>query len=567
MISSPSRPASSRPRSSSPRWLSSALAAAVAAAAWLVFRRSLGGAFLQWDDDINVVNNPHVHALGWANLRWMFSDVQYMRRYLPLGWLRWAADYAAFGPDPRPFHLGNLLFHAADAALLFAAIRALLRRGSAAAAASPLAVDLCAALGALSWAIHPLRAEAVAWISTGQYCQAVCFLLLSLLAYLAAADRARAPLLRAAALAAYAASLLSYPAALGYPAALLVLDALVLGRCREPGGWRRVLWEKVPYAVVTAIVLAATLASRYGARGIWTPPPTLAQFGLGARLMQAAYVWAYFLWKPLLPFHLAPVYTTLVAFDPLSWPFVASALGVLGLTAVLIWRRRRWPAALAAWLCHLVLLVPMLGLTEHPHYASDRYVYLASLGGSAALAGALLWLWPRPARRWTALAAAVLLLGCAARASAAQVAIWRDSETLFQAMLARLGPDPYRYDILLRLGRLREGDGRLPAAEGAFRQALGARPGEAEARGRLGLVLFEEGRAAEAEPYLGPAARLGPENSDAQAALIAGLLRSGLGHEALEFARAAVRLQPNVPEARANLDLTLRALGRPSGGP
>jgi tetratricopeptide (TPR) repeat protein len=209
----------------------------------------------------------------------------------------------------------------------------------------------------------------------------------------------------------------------------------------------------------------------------------------------------------------------------------------------------------------------MLGLTEHPHYASDRYVYLASLGGSAALAGALLWLWPRPARRWTALAAAVLLLGCAARASAAQVAIWRDSETLFQAMLARLGPDPYRYDILLRLGRLREGDGRLPAAEGAFRQALGARPGEAEARGRLGLVLFEEGRAAEAELYLGPAARLGPENSDAQAALIAGLLRSGLGHEALEFARAAVRLQPNVPEARANLDLTLRALGRPSGGP
>ncbi|HVW20188.1 MAG TPA: tetratricopeptide repeat protein [Opitutaceae bacterium] len=532
----------------------------MAAAAWLVFRGTLGGGFLQWDDDINVVNNPHVHALGWANLRWMFTDAQYMRRYLPLGWLRWAADYAAFGPDPRPFHFGNLLFHAADAVLLFAAIRALLRRRAARSAG----LEVCAALGALSWAVHPLRAEAVAWISTGQYCQAVCFLLLSFLAYLAAADRPRARGLRAAALAAFAASLLSYPAALGYPAALLALDAWVLGRCRDRAGWKRALWEKAPYALVTALVLAATLASRYGARGIWTPPPTLAQFGLGARLMQAAYVWAYFLWKPLFPFHLAPVYTALVDFDPLAWPFLASAALVLGLTALLLWRRRRWPAALGAWLCHLALLVPMLGLTEHPHYASDRYVYLASLVWSAALGGALLRLWPRRPLRLAALGAAAVLLALAARASAAQARIWHDSETLFQAALARLGPDPYRYDILLRLGRLRESEGRLPQAEAAFRQALAARPDEAEAKGRLGLVLFEQGRAAEAEAYLGPAARLGRESADAQAALIAGFLRSGLGGEALEFARAAARLQPDSPGARENLALAEKALARPA---
>jgi hypothetical protein len=569
MTSSPSPPASSRPPSSSPRWRSSALAVLVAAAAALVFRGALAGGFLQWDDDINVVNNPHVHALGWANLRWMFTDAQYMRRYLPLGWLRWAADYALFGPDPRPFHLGNVLLHAADAALLYAAILALLRRAGGPPGVPPLAAEVCAAAGALAWALHPLRAETVAWISTGQYCQAVLFLLLSFLAYLGAADRPRAPLRRGAAVLAFAASLLSYPAALGYPLALLALDGLVLRRAGAPGAWRRLVAEKLPYFAAAGLVLAATLASRYQARGIWTPPPTLAQFGLLARLMQAAYVWAYFAWKPLLPFHLAPVYTTLVDFDPLGWPFVASALGVLGLSALLLARRRRWPGALAAWLCHLALLLPMLGLTEHPHYASDRYGYVASLAAAAALAGALLWLWPAPRRRALALGAAAVLLLLAARASAAQVGIWRDSETLFQALLARLGSDPYRYDILLRLGRLREGEARLPAAEEAFRQALAVRAGEGEAAGRLGLVLFEEGRAAEAEPYLGPAARTDGTATDAQAALIAGFLRSGLGREALEFARAAARLQPASAGARQNLILTERALdpGAPAGRP
>lgn len=537
-------------------------AAAVAAAVVLVFRGVAGNGLLRWDDDINVVNNPHVHALTWANLRWMFTDAQYMRRYLPLGWLRWALEYSAFGPGALSFHLGNLAFHAIDTVLLFFLLLRLLRLGPV--PAGPGAAVAAAALGALAWAIHPLRAETVSWVSTGQYCQAAGFLLLSALAYLRAAEAPRGGWLLLGSVAAYAASLLSYPAALGYPGALLVLDYLVLGRARSRQGVRRLWLEKIPFFLVTAAVLAATVASRYQARGIWTPPPTLAEFGAGSRLMQAFYVWAYFLWKPLLPLRLSPVYTALVRFDPWSWPFLASAAAVIGITGLLLWRRREWPRTLAVWLCHLVLLVPMLGLTEHPHYTNDRYDYVASLPWSAAVAAVLVAFWSVPWRRWAALAVGAAALLWAGAASAAQVRVWRDSDTLFRYVLARLGPDPYRYDILIRLGRLQLGEGRPAEAEGSFRQALQVHPDSYEARGRLGLALLEEGRAAEAAQYLGAAARLDASAAPERAALIERLLRGGMAADAIDYAQALVRLNPALADAQADLGVALAEVGRTS---
>jgi Flp pilus assembly protein TadD len=556
--------------SSRPRWLAWAGIAAVGLIVWLVFWRVTGGALLQWDDDINVQNNPHVHGLSWENIRWMFTDSQYMRRYLPLGWLRWAADYQLYGPGPRSFHVGNLILHVADAGLLFILIRQL-QRIRPAAPPEPWLV-LAAAIGALSWAIHPLRVETVSWISTGQYCQAVFFLLLSLLSYLVlASSPAGAESWRRAAfwgsLAAFSLSLLSYPAALGYPGVLVILDFLWLRRFPAMGearaSARRWIWiEKIPFAVVALAIMAATLTSRYAARGIWQPPPTLAEFGLGSRIMQAFYVWAYFVWKPLWPFHLAPVYTALVHFHPGDWPFVASLVGVLAVTGLLLWGRRRRPGILAVWLCHLALLVPMLGVSEHPHYTSDRYSYLAAIPWSIGLSVLVVLLWKYPRGRWLALPATVGILAWWGVASAAQVGVWRNSETLFRHVLAEIGPDPYRYDILTRLGRTLQAEGRLPEAEASFREAVQVQPADREARGRLGLVLFQEGRVEEAAAILGRGARLDAEDAEARSALVAALVQAGWAAEAVQFCEDAVRLSPGLADAQGDLGILLAKSGR-----
>ncbi len=562
--------ASSSGNSSAARWATGAAVAVIGLAVWVVFRRAAGGGMLQWDDDINVVNNVHVHGISWPNVQWMFTDTQYMRRYLPLGWLRWAADYQAFGPGPRSHHVGNGILHLADALLLAVLIRRLLKILCAPAGFIwPLVATVA---GALSWAIHPLRVETVAWISTGQYCQAVFFLLLSLLAYLRVAetpDRGggwRRPGYGWSVLA-FGLSLLSYPAALGYPAALVALDFLVLARVSAGGPGRPValrrLWiEKIPFALLSLAMMAATLVSRYRAHGIWEPPPTLAQFGPVARIMQAFYVWAYFVWKPLWPVHLAPVYTALVQFDPAGAIFVASLAGVLAVTALLVWQRRRCPGTLALWLCHLALLVPMLGLSEHPHYTNDRYNYLASIPWSVALAVVCFHLWKNPGWRRVSLMLAAGLLAVAGAASAAQVRVWRDSETLFRHVLTTLGSDAYRYDILTRLGRTLLTQDRLAEAETSFREAVQVQPAAREARGRLGLVLFQEGRTDEAAAILGPGAQLVPPRAEERSALVNALVRAGWAAEALQFCEDAVRLSPRLADAQGNLGILLFKSGR-----
>ena len=149
-----------------------------------------------------------------------------------------------------------------------------------------------------------------------------------------------------AAVAAFAVSMLSYPFAFGYALVLIVLDVYPLRRfSRGPHGWRdasaRRIWlEKVPFVLLGGLVLL-TLLGRLNPTGIWTqyqPGPGLTLWG---KAMQASYIWAYYLWKPWAPLHLAPVYTTLVSFNPGDVPFLASAGLVVGLTVLLVWQRRQ----------------------------------------------------------------------------------------------------------------------------------------------------------------------------------------------------------------------------------
>jgi hypothetical protein len=561
-------PAGDIPRGRLPAW---AAAAAVCLVAWFVFHNSTGGGMLQWDDDKNIEANVHLRALSGENLRWMFTDSSYIRRYVPLGWLALAVDYRIFGPGPRSFHALNLILHCADSGLVFLLVLKFLRiLPESRPRSHGRAALLAAAAGALLWAVHPLRVEAVARAS-GTYCQAAFFLLLSLLAYLESADPGRSPaarrLLVGGSVLAFAMSLTTYPLALGYPVVLVILDLLVLGRIGSGGGgwWspasRRAWIGKIPYFAVAAAVMAATVAARFQAHGTWEPPPTLAQFGVGSRILQAGYVWAYYVWKPIVPFNLSPVYTALVWFNPADPKFAASLALVSAITAVLVWKRRTWPKTLALWLCHLVLLVPVLGLTEHPHYANDRYSYLAAIPVAVALAAVLVRMGRSRVARALAMAGAFALVAACGAASAAQVGIWRDNETLFRTMLARLGPDPYRADILRRLGRYYRSVGRQAEAVAAFQEAVRASPGWAIGHYELGSMLVETGEPSRGISEFQEALRISPGMQDARYALANALFAAGRIPEAEAVIVELIRRSPS-PAAFYDLSVMYGREGR-----
>ena len=159
---------------------------AIAAAAALPFLQTLRGEFVNWDDPGNFLINEGYRGLGWAQLRWMVTTTL-LGHYIPLTWLTFGINYAVDGMNPRGYHLGNVLLHAANAALFFLVSRRLLGAGFGA-GRSDAAVTWGAAAAALVFGVHPLRAESVAWITERRDVLCATFYLLSVLAYLRAAD-------------------------------------------------------------------------------------------------------------------------------------------------------------------------------------------------------------------------------------------------------------------------------------------------------------------------------------------------------------------------------------------
>jgi hypothetical protein len=465
-------------------------AAVIFLLAALLFTHTTSFSFVHWDDDIDIFENPHIRALDGESLRWMFTDTAYALRYMPLTWLSWALTYQVGGLNPFWFHLGNVLLHALNAALLFL----LVRRFSNLTTASVLAV--------LFWAMHPLRAEVVAWSTARSYLLCSFFLLLSLLLYFRYADRRLEGRLEAAsprrgcyagAVALYVLSVMTYTPAAGAAPLFLIADWYPLRRLR---GWKAWL-EKVPFLAAAAAIIVMTARARREASGIWVGWISFEEFGWAERIAQAFYTWAYYLWSVVIPPPASPVYTRLIDFSPFEPVFIASFLFIAAVSIAAILLHRRAPAFTALWFAYLVTLVPALGLTERPHFTNDRYAYIPHMVVAVGLAVTLTVIRRgRGALRAPALAASVLIIVLFAWRTHLETQKWRNSFTLMASLLDQLGDDPAAANVHFRVGtiylelgqpelaiqafgsaqRLRPGDPRIPPLIELARRARNARP-------------------------------------------------------------------------------------------
>ena len=560
------------------RWLPIGSCLLLVALVFAVFYPVLGGAFLHWDDTPNISANLHLNGLGWRQLHWMFTDTTYMWRYSPLCWLTWSALKQWFGLNPVAFHLAVLAFHAVNAALVFLLIRKLLVLASTTAdRTAGWEMTACATLAAALWAVHPLRVETTAWAVELEFVQPLCFFLLSLLCYLGA--RAASPVTTGAwrhwaSVLLFAVSLASFPLALGGVAVFLALDLFPLRRLSlDPRNWwtpaaHGVWLQKIPFAVLTLIFGWMNLHSRLHQDTRWEPAPTLSEFSLTARVMQAFFVWAYNVWKPWWPAGLTPVRTELIAFDPLGWPFVLSAIVVIGLTAALVWKRRQWPGILAVWICHLALLVPMLGLSEHPHYAADRYSLAVDVAWAALLAGLFLRFWPRLPARLLLTGVAALAIALFSVMSRRQTFLWRTDVSFFTEILRRMPDDPRfalrRLDINLRLAAAYGDRGDLLAAENILQAEARDWPARPEVQQELGRTLAAEGNFAAAVTNFQTEARLVPNSPLPWNSLGVAYANDGKLDSAVSMFAEALRRDPENETALGNMAATLEMLGKPS---
>ncbi|HEX5068151.1 MAG TPA: hypothetical protein VFY49_18670, partial [Myxococcota bacterium] len=258
------------------------------------------------------VDNFAIRSFDAESLHWMWTT-SHAGHYQPLAWMSLALDHAVHGlsapdfPEASGFHATNLWLHAAGAVALFVlALTLYARAAGTAAAASPRALAVAAALAALLHAVHPLRCESVCWVTERRDVLSAPFFLLALAAYLRASPsgpvRALQPRRLAlaagaalAALALFAASIsLADPAHLALrgpgiagvalACALLVVSALAAARGVDAGATRR----RAAWLLASFVLLALSLCAK--AWGIVLPALLcvldawpLARLPLGAR--------------------------------------------------------------------------------------------------------------------------------------------------------------------------------------------------------------------------------------------------------------------------------------------
>ena len=562
--------------------------------------------FLSWDDDINIIRNDLIKGLDLNHLTAMFLDTGQAMRYKPLSWLAWALIHGGSGLQPAAYHLFNVLLHGANAVLVFLLIRRLLAKPAGLSPARPGQVILCAALGALLWAVHPLRVEPVAWVTGMPYGLALLFLLVSVHCYLAAMPVDESGRLRSSlywvSVACFGLALLTYPVVLGFVGVLVVLDVYPLRRLGGAAGWwrsrtaRQVWLEKVPFVAATGVFVGIALLGRLKPVGVWEEGAGLQSFGVGSRLLQACYIWGHYFWKPWFPFDLSPLYTTLVSFRPTDPALMASVLLVAAVTGLLVLQRYRWPGLLALWVCHLALLVPSLGLTEHPHFPCDRYGHLAGLLWPIALAAGLCWLVADARTRLAGWVVGGVLVGVLVAASSRQLGIWRNDVVFFTELSRKTAGTAYasKADYFLGLAHINRSQHAQALEplhrvldESARRSYVHEAAGEAHLRLRqyaeakvhylavhelkpknvpalanLAGVCAELGQHEEAKAYWLAALQLTPKDAGIlnSVGIECAILRQ---HEAARgYVRQAVAVDPNLPAAYHNLGLVLTEMNR-----
>ena len=485
----------SQSTSRGPRILWTCACVTLLVAVLVAFIPVLDHGFVNLDDQVNFLDNPHYRGLGLQQIKWMFSTL-FPGHYQPVTWLSHGLDYVLWGMDPRGYHLFSLALHASNAILLCLLIACLLNRPTVSRAAEgsyPLVLS-CAA-GALFFAVHPLRAESVAWLSERRDVLCGVFYLGTVLAYLrytATPTARRRCAWYGLSIALFALSLLSKPWGITLPAVLLIIDVYPLRRVARQDAmappYRTLTMEKVPYLALAAA--AAVLA--VAAQGRWGLPDA-RHFSVIDRYIQAAYGACFYPVKTVLPLGLRPLYRLDDTFAPGQARYLLCACLAPAVTISLVLLRRRWPWALAAWLTYAAIVGPVLGFAHTgPQLVADRYSYFSTMP-FAVLVSAGMLRWARSdtkaragsLRCWKPLACACCWTLCMGIATFRQVRIWRDSESLWTHAI-RL--DPSDYIALNNRGRFYEERGRLDPALADYDAAIAANPNYARAYGNRGKV-------------------------------------------------------------------------------
>jgi protein O-mannosyl-transferase len=144
------------------------LAGLAAFLTFLFYLPTLSNDFVNWDDPAYILNNPRIRNFSLDSISWLFSNL-YKGFYIPLTGLSLAFDFMLGGPNPRIFHLHNLILHLLNTILVFFLCLKILnlsrRNNTPENEKQPSKAWIMPAsfLTAVLFGLHPIHVESVAW--------------------------------------------------------------------------------------------------------------------------------------------------------------------------------------------------------------------------------------------------------------------------------------------------------------------------------------------------------------------------------------------------------------------
>ena len=338
-------------------------------AVWVVFGQTRYHEFVNYDDARFVYENSATRqGLSLTGIVRAFTRANADEWY-PLTAISHMLDWQLYGPKAGGHHLTNVLLHAATAILLFLVLRKM------------TGAMLRSVFVAAVFALHPLRVESVAWVTERKDVLSGLFFMLTLWAYVKhvssvrcqASGLGRVPESRVTgrlsryywlALLLFALGLLSKTMLVTLPFVLLLLDYWPLQRvsgvrCPGSGGdahaaglppgtsppatYLRLLWEKIPFLLLSAAAGVATVLAQKGAI------QSVQDLGILARVGNALVTYVVYLGQLVYPVGLAVFYPH--PGNRLSVWTVAGCAVVLSLITVgaVRWQRQRPYLLVARW--------------------------------------------------------------------------------------------------------------------------------------------------------------------------------------------------------------------------
>ncbi|PYK56643.1 MAG: hypothetical protein DME47_01615, partial [Verrucomicrobia bacterium] len=466
--------------------------------------------------------------LSFSNIAWAFTHF-HAANWHPITTLSHMLDCQLFGVNPGLHHFSSVVIHTLAVIALFFALDSLTgkiwRSGVVAGV----------------FAIHPLRAESVAWIAERKDVLSGLFFALTLLTWSSYARRKSLARYLVALLAA-ALGLLSKPMLVTIPFVLLLIDYWPLNRFRT----EKIIWllmEKIPFALFAAVSAVTTVLAQHGHIDTFG-------FSLPLRFENTIVSYAIYLRQLIWPVDLAVLYPYPEKFFPFL-TIAGSAALLIALSTIAIIYRRRFPFLFSGWFWFIGMLVPVIGIVQVGRQAhADRYTYLPLIGITIAI----VWLVAELTVRWRfrkqigALVSAVVIIALSACAYH-QTTFWRNADSLWPHTLAVSTNNDGAH---LAFATSLFAEGKTEEAIAHARIAAEIRPANAGVYGEVPVGL--EGKALD-EAILFWSARVEnePNNIGARNTFGVLLVQKHQMRAAVEQWEAALALNPNNGNAQSNL--------------